>query len=177
MRTLSILKDLNEITARLFSRFCSAAVYLKSRDGEIFDARVSSLGRDAAQNAIAKYGFGFGQLNQLNEHGLIISDYNSYYTYVVSADSVDSGECELHHQDVSWDWIIARKDVKEKNVTLRGVAMTVAGTELSRVVTPEPMTEYTEAFRAFLLNNFGLEMKPIEVAATPHTGMDLGIRQ
>ena len=177
MRTLGILKDLNEVTARLFSRFCSAAVYLKGRDGGIFDARVSSLGGNAAQNAIAKYGFGFGTLNLLNEHGLIISDYNSYDTYVVNADSADSGEFTLHHQGVSWDWIIARQDVNKKTVKLHGVAMTVAGVELSQVVAPEPMTEYTEALGAFLLNNFGLEMKPTEVAATPHRGMDLGIRQ
>ena len=40
MRTLSILKDLDEKTARLFSQLCSAAVFLLGYDGEIIDARV-----------------------------------------------------------------------------------------------------------------------------------------
>ena len=38
IRTLGILKDLDEATAQLFSRFCSAAVYLKGLNGEVFDA-------------------------------------------------------------------------------------------------------------------------------------------
>ena len=70
------------------------------------------------------------------------------------------GELELHHQGVSWDWDIAQPGVKEKEVKLHGVAMTVSGCELSRVVTPEPMTEYTESLKAFLLSDFILRMRP-----------------
>ena len=152
------------VAARLFSRFCSAAVYLKGREGEIFDARVPSLGGDAGQNSIAKYGLGFGQLNRLNEHGLIISDYNSYKTYVLVSDPDKARELELYHQGVSWDWVLAGQKVKEKEKTvkLHGVAMTVAGSELSRVVTPEPIADYTKALRAFLQNKFGLKMSQIE---------------
>ena len=87
MRTLGILKDLDETTARLFSRLCSASVYLKGHDGEILDARVPSLRGNAGQNSISKYGLGFNQLNRLNEHGLIIADFDSYNTYVVFDDS------------------------------------------------------------------------------------------
>ena len=75
LRTLDILKDLDERTARLFSRLCSAAIYLKGIDGKIIDARVPSLGGNAAQNSIMQYGLDFGQLNRLNEHGLIIADF------------------------------------------------------------------------------------------------------
>ena len=163
IRTLGILKDLDEATAQLFSRFCSAAVCLKGLNGEVFDARVPSLGGDAAQNSIAKYGLGFGQLNQLNEHGLIISDYNSYKTYLVINDSETAREVELYHQGVSWDWVLEQPKVKEKTVKLHGVAMTVSGSELSRVVTPEPMTEYTKALKAFLLSKFDLTMNQVEV--------------
>ena len=162
IRTLGILKDIDETTARLFSRFCSAAVYLKGRGGEIFDARVPSLGGDAGQNSIAKYGLGFGQLNRLNEHGLTISDYNSYNTYVVAKDPDKARDLELFHQGVSWDWVLADQKLKKKTVKLHGVAMTVAGSELSRVVTPEPIAEYTKALRAFLQNKFGLRMNQIE---------------
>ena len=166
MRTLGILKNLDETTARLFSRFCSAAVYLKDHDGKVFDARVPSLGENAAQNSIEKYGLGFGKLNRLNEHGLIIADYNSYYRFVVcNDDSKKPSEFELYHQGVVWDLIIAQQVAKEKSIKLHGVAMTIAGRELSRVVTHEPMAEYTQALRTFLLSRFGLRMKQIEEGA------------
>ena len=49
-------------------------------DGNIFlDARVPSLGDNAAKNALKDYGLDFSNLNVLNEHGLIISDYNSWH--------------------------------------------------------------------------------------------------
>ena len=159
IRTLGILRDIDEMSARLFSRFCSAAVYLKSGDGKIFDARVPSLDGNAAHNSIEKYGLGFEKLNRLNEYGLIISDYNSYNTVVVSDNFDNADELELHHQGISWDWVIAQQEVKKKTVKLHGVAMTVSGSELSRVVAPEPMTKYTEALKAFLLRKFGLRMR------------------
>ncbi|MDE0203531.1 MAG: DUF2806 domain-containing protein, partial [Rhodospirillaceae bacterium] len=145
IRTLGILKDVDVTTARLFSRFCSAAVYLMGHEGDIFDARVPSLGGNAGQNSIAEFDLGFGQLNRLNEHGLIISDYDSYNTYVVVSEPDRDRELELYHQGVPWDWVLAEQNVKERTVKLHGVAMTVAGSELSRVVTPQPIAEYTKA--------------------------------
>ena len=67
-----------------------------------------------------------------------------------------------YHQGVSWDFDIEQKNLKKKMAKLHGVAMTVAGSELSRVVIPEPMTSYTEALRAYLLRSFGIKMKQVE---------------
>ena len=103
---------------------------------------------------------GFDQLNRLNEHGLIIADYNSYNTFnVIGENSERVGEFELYHQGISWDWSIMQQDVKEKAVKLHGVAMTVSGKELSQVVEPEPMQEYTEELKAYLRRSFGLQME------------------
>lgn len=162
MRTLGILKDLDATTARLFSRLCSAAVYLKASDGVVFDARVPSLGGDAAQNALASYGLGFDVLNQLNEHALVIPDYNSYGTYVVVDHSAPASDVELHHQGIRWDCDILTDGRKEVPVKLHGVALTVAGRELSRFVRSEPMEAYTEALRRFLQRDFRLRMRRIE---------------
>ena len=160
MRTLDILKDLDETTARLFSRLSSAAIYLTGHDGKIFDARVPSLGGNAGQNSIARYGLDFDQLNRLNEHGLIISDYNSYQIYnVIGKDSENIGELKLYHQGVSWDWNIIQQGVNEKTVKIHGVAMTVSGKELSQVVKLEQMRNYTEAFKAYLRRSFDLQME------------------
>ena len=164
MRTLGILKDLDADTAALFSLLCSVALLSVGSDGEIFDARVPSLGGDAGENSLAPYGLDYGALNRLNEHGLIIADYNSYLTYVASDDSQRSSEVRLQHQGVFWDWDIDGKDRTSVPVKLHGVAMTVAGCELSRVVSEEPVEEYTEALKAFLKRDFRLSMKQLEDA-------------
>ncbi|MCY3818612.1 MAG: DUF2806 domain-containing protein [Gammaproteobacteria bacterium] len=159
MRTLGILKDLDASTARLFSRLCSAAVYLKASEGEVFDARVPSLGGNAAQNSLESYGLSFDVLNRLNEHALVIPDYNSYNTYVVVEQSTT--DVELHHQGIRWDCDILTDGRKKVPVKLHGVALTVAGRELSRFVSSEPMEGYTEALKEFLRRDFRLRMRPI----------------
>ena len=161
MRTLGILRDLDTSTARLFSKFCSAAMYLKGPYGEVLDARVPSLGGNAEQNALAAYGFGFGALNRLNEHGLIIADYNSYNTYVFLRHD-DGGGIELHHQGVSWDCVIEQPNVDQKTAKVHGVAMTVAGSELSEFVSLEPMDAYTKALQRYLRRGFKLRMEPLQ---------------
>ena len=163
MRTLDILRNLDGTTAKVFARFCSAAVYLIGPDGQVGDARVPSLGGNASDNALAPFGFHFGALNRLNEHGLIISDYNSYsdYEWVENEryGGADPNVAELHHQGTAWNWVSEAGEPK-KTVTLHGVAMTVSGRELSRVVSLEPMPEYTERLRQFLLERFKLSMNP-----------------
>ena len=84
IKTLSILRDLDESTAALFKTLCSASVHLAPVENVFSDARVSSLGSNAGNNSLLQYGLGFADLNVLNEHGLIISDYNSYYDYHMS---------------------------------------------------------------------------------------------
>ncbi len=162
MRTLGILRNLDATTAGLFSRLCSAAVYFKGREGDIFDARVPSLGGDAAQNSLAEFGLVFRVLNRLNEHGLIIADYNSYHKCIVVNDNLEqAADIELHHQGVCWDLSIKEQGVNKRTLKLHGVAMTVSGCELSRVVSYEPMGEYTEALQQFLLHGFRVRMRQI----------------
>ncbi len=61
-------------------------------------------------------------MNRLNEHGLIIADYNSYYSYVVVDDSQRTSGYYLQHQGVSWDFDTEGKDRKSVPVKLHGVA-------------------------------------------------------
>ncbi len=166
IRTLGILRDIDTITAQLFTRFCSLAIYLKNHDGEIYDSRVPSLDGNAAQNSLLKYGLDFGALNRLNEYGLIISDYNSYSKFQIIEDHEAMSKAELHHQDVCWDWIIEQKNVKNKTIILNGVAMTVAGCELSRVVSQEVVKEYTEALNEYLHRKYRINMRRSEDVGT-----------
>ena len=81
LQTLSVLKNLDVSTAKLFGKLCSACIFLFSDGREFVDVRVPSLKGNAATNALSRFGFSFHQLNVLNEHGLIISDYNSWADY------------------------------------------------------------------------------------------------
>ena len=86
IRTLQVLKNLDQATAGLFRRLCSNCLYFPCRRlSFIGDARVPSLGGNAGSNALSEYGLSFADLNRLNEYGLIISDYNSWREYTVGA--------------------------------------------------------------------------------------------
>ncbi len=121
-----------------------------------------SLYGNAAENSLRDFGLGFGKLNRLNEYGLIISDYNSYFQYQIIEDNEKISMAELHHQDVCWDWTIEQENVTRKIIELHGVAMTVAGTELSKVVSQEVTKEYTDALRKYLLHKFRINMRRSE---------------
>ena len=59
IRTLGILRNLDQSTARLFRIFCSGCVFLCIEGRTLVDARVPSLGGNAASNALKPFGLGF----------------------------------------------------------------------------------------------------------------------
>ena len=69
-RTVKILGSLDQNTANHFLRLCSISMKLQH-------IVVPSLGGDARNNVLKEYGLDFATLNLLNEHGLVISVYNS----------------------------------------------------------------------------------------------------
>ena len=167
IRTLSILRNLDQETAGLFRSLCSVCVSIRTDDDQIVDARVASLGGDPTQNSLQPYGLGFGQLNRLNEHGLIISDYNSWSDYNVCT--------ELHSSRTMQDWWViplmfsgrywilvptADREPKQK-LKLSGVALTRSGRELSRAVVTEPVIEYSQVLVGYFRDN-GLEMSEVD---------------
>ena len=62
-RTLKILGSLDRNVASLFLRLCSMCI------SQFQDMRVPSLGGNAGNNSLRKYGLDFDALNLLNEHG------------------------------------------------------------------------------------------------------------
>ena len=163
IRTLSILKNLDQTTASLFGTFCSACVSL--HDGNQFiDSRVISLGGNAATtNALEKYGFGFGALNVLNEHGLIISDYNSWRDFQICIGihlpERAQGIFCLPFSFQGRNWVLLPKTGRAatKKFALHGVALSRSGQELSRIVDLASMNEYTQALMEFF-KTMGLQM-------------------
>ena len=66
IKAVKILSHLDQNTAALFKKVCSACIVLGVPNSEyVIDARVPSLGSNAGSNALKKYGLGFDQLNVL----------------------------------------------------------------------------------------------------------------
>ena len=167
IRTLGILRDLDQSTAELFATFCSACIFLQpGQDQEMLDARVLSLGKDAASNSLQEFGFAFANLNRLNEHGLIISDYNSWRDLSICivyqvAHGMKQVALPFRHQGTLWalEPHAPRKPGTEFRV--HGVALSHAGQELSRIVDQVPIPNYTKRLYAFFQQQ-KLKMQALE---------------
>ena len=152
---LNILKNMDVATAHLFRTLCSACISLRP-DGKTFmDIRVPVLNGHAGNNALAQYGLPFNRLNVLNEHGLIISDYNSQCDYQLCIGISPPGlEPRLHIQ-ASFEfqgqfWVLKPINGRETGTEFKvhGVQLTQAGRELSKVVDIEPMEGFARDLKA-----------------------------
>ena len=149
-RTLEIMKNLHQNTAQLFRIFCSACIFMGEDSENIIDARVLSLDGQAAQNSLTSYGLDFGALNRLNENGLIISDYDSWRDYSISIDNPVGKPRQqflmpLNFQNRRWVLIPnGQLDLNKEEFKLHGVAMTLSGQELSKVIDLQPMEIFTQ---------------------------------
>lgn len=147
-RTIRILGSLDQNTAELFVRLCSMCVTSQSRD-----TRVPSLGGNAGDNALQSYGMGFSILNLLNEHGLVISDYNSWYEFTPC--SAFGGEIQiavcvpLSYQGKYWNLMPMSSDRVNSKLRIHGVALTQSGRELSNIVELEPLDSYSRELGRF----------------------------
>ena len=132
IQTLSILKNLDQATARLFGKLCSICISLRLDGNQFIDARVPSLGGDAGSNALQEYGLDFGNLNVLNEHGLVISDYNSWVDYRVCAGVFSSGRnpgkvgIPFGFQGRNWVFLTTKRAIGQE-LRIHGVALTRSG--------------------------------------------------
>lgn len=144
IRTLKILGEVEQEVAILFKKLCSLSVAIPPGSGVVLDARVCSLGGHAAQNALGKYGLNFDQLNVLNEHGLIISEYNSLFPYVVQGMSIP-----FQHQGRSWVLSASAESMKDKEVQVSGVGFSRAGRELFAIVDQDQAAGYTEDLKKY----------------------------
>ena len=153
IRTIGILKDMDQEIAKLFEKYCSCCAHFGV--GEyIQDARVISIGGNAGSNSLAAYGLEYTQLNRLNEYGLIISDYNSWRDYqscIGVRAEIQNLVIKVPFQYQGKYWILETSDnqVIGKEFKLHGVAMTAAGLQISRVVNIQENAKYTEDLLSF----------------------------
>lgn len=164
IHTLDILRNLDQRAAEVFKALCSLSLSFRIEANEILDARVLSLGKDANNNSLEAYGLSFGNLNVLNEHGLIISDYNSWRDYSISVvpgiPENNGVVVPLAFQGKFWVLVSQTIERKPAPLKLHGVALTQAGKELSSVVNPAASSAYTKALVEFLLGK-GLQLNQV----------------
>ena len=163
LRTLSLLRDLDQITARKFRTLCSMATIIQL-DSLVVDARVPSLGGNASSNSLSAYGLDFGVLNTLNEHGLIISDYNSWYDYkLCSGINVDGGQTivlPFRFQGKMWRLALQESRSLGREIKVHGVSLTHAGGELASAIDLEVRSDYSQALGEFFQK---MKLQMIEV--------------
>ena len=174
IRTLTVLRNLDQSTARLFRHLCSMAVSLTLPDGHSLDHRVISLGGNPAHNSLQKFGLVFDQLNILNEYELVVADYNCWYDYRASVAfkrantlgwTVPMG---FTFQGCSWGLIPVGEREPSQEFRVSGVSLTRAGRELSRVVELLTVPQYGQALRDYFTQN-SLTMTPIAPSAESET--------
>ena len=174
IRALSILRNLDQTSAKLFQVLSSACISITLDGAHTVDARVPSLGGDAGVNSLQDFGLSFGNLNVLNEHGLIISDYNSWYDMkmcigIPIPDSGNgSGVFRIPFGFQARHWVLTPSVQRTMGTEYRlsGVAPTQAGKELSRIVGYEPMPKYHQALADFFASQH-LVMTEVD-SSQPH---------
>ena len=168
IRTLSILRNIDRQTAVLFRILRSACMSLSVDGDQLVDARVLSLGGDASQNALRDFGLSFDNLNVLNEHGLIIADYRSWYDIRMCISVFGTNEKQeqvvvrMPFEFENRYWVLESSTPRTTGAEYRasGVSLTKAGRELLRVVECQPLPGYSRKLRAFFASQ---KMVMIEV--------------
>ncbi len=161
-RTIKILGSLDHNIANHFSNLSSMCI---STDFQ--DIRVCSMGGDAGQNTLQEYGLNFATLNLLNEHGLVISDYNSWREHmpcVAIPDTTNQTICiPLSFQGQHWILVPISNDKRGKKLRLHGVALTQAGKELTKIVKIAPIQNYFQELARFFKKE-GFRMTEVDNA-------------
>ena len=161
-KAVKLLSELEQDTAALFKKFCSACVVVGvlgiPNSEQVFDARVLSLGDSLGSNTLGKYGLGLDQLNILNEYSLITSsdvplyDYNlvSLYDYNLCI-KYEGNPVPLPFQHQGKDWILSPISERDNKPEFRvsGVGLSRVGHELFHIVDQDPMPDYTEDLKKY----------------------------
>ena len=170
IRSVRLLGSLDQPTAKLFKMFCSMCIAMRiktTQEDHIIDARVPSLGGNAALNALSKYGLSFDRLNLLQEYGLIISDYNSWIDYrpCIANDKKTVALPFEFGQD--WWALVPKEGFTHANeLQVNGVALTSAGKELMTIVA----SEYAPSFATDLVAWFdGKNLSMTRAIVRPET--------
>ena len=152
IKTVKLLGELDQSVAILFRKLCSVSVILGHLPSKyIRDARVCFLNEKLGKETLIKYGFGFDELNILEEYGLVRSSfYESIFPYhVCIANHNNHPPIPFHHQGQDWILVPLSERAKDQGLNLSGIAFSKVSCELFRVVDQESMDRYMEDLKKF----------------------------
>ena len=162
IRTLSVLRNLDQRTAQLFKRLCALSVSLWLGNVPL-DHRLVSFGEDTHRNSRTNFGIRFGDLLVLNEYGLIVNEVSTQADYRMAVwppGNLAPGRemaGRLRFQGQEWALIPDGEWDFNQEFWVQGASLTQAGRELSKVVELEQNAGYAEALRGHLAGK-GLDM-------------------
>lgn len=163
VRAVRILGQMDASAAKLFQRLCSMSISLQVH-GHFLDARVASLGGNAASNGLSKYGLSFDNLNTLQEYGLVITDFNSYMNYRPAIASEGKVAIGFTYAESLYALVSKEERPAPADFRVHGVMLTKAGRELLRVVPILPEATYTSDLFAFFESQ-GFRVVPVSTTA------------
>ena len=161
IKAVKIMGELDKVVADLFTKLSSfCCVFGDPESGMIFDARAITFTENTEGNALRKYGLGFGELNVLQEYGLIIADYNSWMDYEDSTPGERSAPLlGLSYQNEFFELFPMERRRPPRKLRLHGVTLSYAGRELLNVVDIAPIDSYSSDLVDFFAQK-GLKMVP-----------------
>ena len=139
IRTVRAIGQMDQRTAKIFQNFANICVV--ALDG--FDIRALSLGGNANQNALQKFGLSFSNLNVLQENGLLQHDYHSSLEYTYFA-----------KQRIPFNYagrlmILSFNEPESREVKVNGPALSAVGMELFKITQPNENKNYTSELAAY----------------------------
>jgi hypothetical protein len=175
IKTIRLMAQLDNRAAALFRILCSLSVSLRIPGlGNIIDARVVSLGGNAASNSLQAYGLSFDNLNILQEYGLIISDYNSYIDYRPAVAQARQVGLPMTYQKARWALVPKVVDplpaTPPSEFQVHGVAFSRSAKELLSIVDFESNEQYTTALKDFF-DKRGMTLTPVVDAKASASGI------
>ena len=184
IKAVKALGDMDQTVTVLFQKLCSICVALENPfdnniidenpfDNDIIDIRVPSLGKNPGQNSLEKYGLSYRNLNILNEHGLIIADYNSwslYQTAIVNRHNVI--KLFFRYRGKYWVLMPSSERSESNEFKLYGVKLTNVGRELFHIVKQIHVQQYTQELKEY----FKTQQLEIVEVAIERSGQNIGWR-
>ena len=175
VRSLSILRNLDRADAELFHTLRSCCVTLLFGN-ETEPLGVHDLGTYAAGNWLGTFGLGYDKLNVLNEHGLIISQYQSRRDMHLSVGMAEADaviRLPFEFQGCYWVLVASEPRTLDDEFEFSGIFLTKSGKELATVIEPKPMPVYQEA----LINFFATQNLTMTEVGSPDAQVTQGGNQ
>ena len=145
--SVKTLASIDRDAAEKFVLLCSMSIAFPGA------FRVSSLGGHAGTNALQDYGLNFEALNLLNEHGLVIADFNSWQDFMpcvrVPGRTQQIVCVPLSYQGKHWILIPQSDNKIGSMLRIDGVNFTQVGRELAKIVTIEVVGDYSSKLIGF----------------------------